>query len=142
MHGRFSQLTEPPQVRQLRRGSVPASGPPLENPVPCGLTRKYLTICPLLNNDHLAYNFTRHSERNLVRERRRIVSRLVPCDQDAVPSSAYCQFLEDLHGFIKALIQSAPARDMDIDGVKEGGHGVSFSVGYDCIGYFEIPSPL
>jgi hypothetical protein len=49
--------------------------------------------------------------------------------------------LELFHGFIKPLIHSVPARDVDIDGVKEGGHGVSFLLA-DCSGYFNSKSLL
>ena len=125
-HPLSPQLAEPQQLGQLRRAvSLQKGGLVCEKPGPC-LTRTYLTICLPLDIGCLAYNFTRHSERNLVRECSRIVSRLIPRDQDAVPSGAHSQFLEDLHGFVKTLIQSVSARDMDVDGVKEGGHGLSF----------------
>jgi hypothetical protein len=89
----------------------------------------------------LLYDFARCSERNLLREGSRIVSGLVPCDQDAMLSRAHCQFLEDLHGFIKALIKGAPVRDLDVDRVQEGGHGLSFLL-VDCSGYFDSRSLL
>lgn len=73
-------------------------------------------------------NFARQPEGNLVRELCGVVPGLLAGDQDAVSSGENSQVLEFLRGGLEAVVQRPPARDVNVNGTEEGGHGVSFLV--------------